>query len=78
MARWRQRAPQGLKSEADLRLAAETGRVVREEGVKRWVVGLGMVLVIKEGVVVTCWPATGRERPVAVSHQGGANVGDEP
>lgn len=77
LTRWIQRAPRGLKTEADLRLAAETGRVVREEGPKRWVVGLGMVLVIKEGVVVTCWPATGRERPMSESRQGGSDVADE-
>lgn len=60
-----------------MRLAAETGRVVREEGAKRWVVGLGMVLVIKEGVVVTCWPATGRERPMAESHRDSSDRADE-
>lgn len=58
LTRWIERAPRGLNNAHDLLLAAATGRVVREEGLTRWVVGLGMVLVIRHNVVITCWRAT--------------------
>ena len=57
LTRWIARAPLGLNHIEDLLLAATTGRVVREEGGTRWVVGLGMVLVIRHNVVITCWRA---------------------
>ena len=67
--RWIQRAPRGFNTESDLLLAVQTGRVVREEGTTRWIVGFGMVLIIKEDAVVTCWRATSCNRYLRI-HDG--------
>ncbi|WP_020375077.1 hypothetical protein [Sulfobacillus thermosulfidooxidans] len=59
--RWQERAPHDVRHHwDDCVLAAHTGRVLGRSGATRWVLGLGMILVIEHHTVVTCWRASAR------------------
>lgn len=53
--RWGHRAPYGLRRRSDLQLVLRTGRVLRTRGTRQYLRGLGMIVVVDQGVAITCW-----------------------
>lgn len=53
--RWQERAPRGLNTRRDLHLVLATGRRYPLSPTVMQVVGLGMVLVVRQDRVITCW-----------------------
>ncbi|PSR31368.1 MAG: hypothetical protein C7B46_16975 [Sulfobacillus benefaciens] len=57
LQRWRVRAPREFNTPDDLQLALHTGRIIRETESTQWIAAMGMVIVVRNQVAVTCWKA---------------------